>query len=113
MLTFYRLEYSFNNLEFKEYFSVKETTCGYWIVPIYYESYYNKKEELENIKWKWIPKESRKRFAYPTKEEAIRNFETRTKKYIKILKARLEMAELKLYYLNDIKDKICKQKLNL
>lgn len=41
----------------------EETNCGYWI-----SSGWNAK------KWKWVSKTSRRRFAYPTKEEAVESF---------------------------------------
>jgi len=55
---------------------VKETPKGYWIGDWLFK--------------KWIPKDSKKRFAYPTKEEALNNFIIRTKKYIEIIKSRLD-----------------------
>jgi hypothetical protein len=72
-------------LELREYDLFKETPKGYWIG---YDKFY---------KWKkWIPKISRKRFAYPTKEEALNNFIKRTEKRIKILKWQLDSCEIGL-----------------
>lgn len=34
---------------------------------------------------KWIPKINKKRYAYPSKKDAIENYLKRTDKYIKIL----------------------------
>lgn len=60
-------------LELSEYDLYKETSKGYWI-------------GFDSLsKYKWIPKSSKKRFAYPTKQEALNNFIMRTKRRIKIL----------------------------
>ena len=50
-----------------EYSLYSETPKGYWI------SYWPDKK----TKWKWISKTSRKRFAYPTKAEALESFRQR------------------------------------
>ena len=42
---------------------------------------------------KYVRKTGRKRFAYPTKEEALINFKTRTDRCIKILKGYLFKAQ--------------------
>jgi len=110
VLTFYRLEARSNGaLIFREFISEKETEKGYWIVPDYYTNYYQ--ENNYNLaQWKWIPKDSKKRFAYPTKQEAIINYEKRTNKYIQILEEKLKKAKFGLYELNTIKEKLCLQK---
>lgn len=56
---------------------LKETPKGYWV--------------RHNMYWKkWVSKDGRKRFAYPTKAEALFNFKKRKEKQQKILKARLD-----------------------
>ena len=71
---------------------VKETPKGYWI------SYdHNYKEEVPWMKKRWVSKTTRKRYAYPTKEEALENYKARKNRQIKILKSRLEVA-LKISY---------------
>ena len=62
-------------LELRTFEMVKETPKGYWI-SLYGLSYSKKR---------WISKTSRKRFAYPTEEEALRNFIYRCKYRSKIL----------------------------
>lgn len=55
---------------------IKETPKGYWI--------------RDHIYWKrWVSKDGRKRYAYPTKAEALNNFKLRKEKQQKILKSRL------------------------
>lgn len=59
---------------------IKETPKGYWI--------------RDHVYWKkWVSKDGRKRYAYPTKAEALVNFKLRKEKQRKILKARLDEVE--------------------
>ena len=69
----------------KEFVSEKETPKGYWIRPLV-GGYFG-------IREKWIPKVSRKRYAYPTKEEALESFILRKKRQIQYLKNQLYFAE--------------------
>lgn len=72
-----------------KYKVLKETPCGYWI-------------ELYHCSWddkfgrKWVPKNTRKRFAYPTKEEALTSFIARKKRQIAILEGQLTDARIAL-----------------
>lgn len=81
-------------LNLTTYDLLKETEKGYWI------GY----KDLQCFK-KWIPKKSKKRYAYPTKEEAITNFISRTKKRIKILEWQLECCKITLNYAENTKFK--------
>lgn len=63
---------------------VRETPKGYWITDEY--KIYNK----------WVPKQSTKRFAYPTPIEAIINFKKRTEKRLKIAQHIVDVCELAL-----------------
>lgn len=65
-----------------EYKLMRETPKGYWIGHIW-----------DTKPFKWISKTSRKRFAYPTKEEALNGFLIRTKRRIEILKSQIYQAE--------------------
>ena len=74
------------HLQINEYDLLKETPKGYWIG---YESL-NKNlavsSKIDRYTWKkWVSKTSRKRFAYPTEEEALENYTKRTEKRLKIL----------------------------
>jgi len=76
---------------------VKETPKGYWI------DWWGEK--------KWVSKTAKKRWAYPTKNEAKINFVARKNRQIEILTYRLKDAKDALYYADiDIKldDKINK-----
>ena len=64
-------------LELRTYDLIKETEKGYWIG---YKGFSFKK---------WIPKKSKKRYAYPIKEEALQNFIARTKCRANILKRQI------------------------
>jgi hypothetical protein len=84
-----------NNPKLKlfEYDLIRETPKGYWIGSKGFTAGY-----------KWVPRESKKRYAYPTEEEALVNYIMRTKRRIKILghqlddcKVGLELAEKKFY----------------
>lgn len=60
---------------------VKETPKGYWI------------RRNDSLKRKWIPKESKKRYAYPDKVSALENLKRRTEHYIWHLNIRLSIAK--------------------
>ena len=82
---FYRYRFSTYHcgcsLDLIIYHSIKETQHGYWITDSDVFTFTDSKY----IDKHWISKTSRKRFAYPTKKEAITNFVKRTEKRIKIL----------------------------
>ena len=61
---------------------VSHTKCGYWV-----DIYGHKK---------WVSNSSKKRFAYPTKAEAIKSFRARKNRQIVILKAQIEHCEAAL-----------------
>ena len=75
-----------------EYILKRETPAGYWIGWKYTDKPY-----------KWIPKVSKKRFAYPTKEEALTNLIKRTQFRKRILNAQLRTCELVIEKANKIK----------
>ncbi|GAF74252.1 unnamed protein product [marine sediment metagenome] len=71
---------------------VRETPKGYWISanPNYKENTYSK---LYRYRKRWISKTSRKRYAYPTQEEAMVSFVARKRRQVGIYQERLEQAE--------------------
>lgn len=71
-------------LELRAYDLLKETEKGYWIG---YKGFSFKK---------WIPKKSKRRYAYPTKEEALKNFITRTKRRVNILQRQIECCKISI-----------------
>jgi hypothetical protein len=78
---FHPTKYIDVHLESEEWFLVKETPKGYWITDKY------------GIFKKWISKTSRKRYAYPTKEEALKSYMIRKKIHIEILQKKLDIAK--------------------
>lgn len=87
---FYRFEdvhYEDGTRVFKrEYSFIKETPCGYWIED------HSWPFELSNQRW-WVSKTSRKRFAYPSEEQAIESFVARKRQHIRYTKMRLVRAK--------------------
>lgn len=61
---------------------IKVTEKGYWI------------NDLASLGNKWVSGTSRKRFAYPTKEEAFENFKKRSERCAKIQEAQLSRTRL-------------------
>ena len=62
---------------------LRPTPKGFWIVPA--------NLPMETFK-KWVSKESKKRFAYPTKEEAQENYIKRTERRIEILEWQMDVS---------------------
>lgn len=67
-------------INFDEYEITKETPKGYWIEDFI-------------IGKKWVSKTARKRFAYPTKQEALEGFIKRSERYASILSDRLNSVQ--------------------
>jgi hypothetical protein len=71
-----------------EYYVTKETPKGYHIFSFPFRT--------------WVSKTAKKRFAYPTKEEALMSFKLRKTRQISILKTHLDQAEQALIEGNKI-----------
>ena len=82
-------------LELSIYNMLAETPKGYWIG-------YGKIDGLHN-RFKWVSKTARKRFAYPTKEEALHNFIKRTEKRLSILEYQAISCKVGLSLANKVK----------
>lgn len=85
-------------LVLQTYKLTKETPKGYWI------NYGFTYGEHLRIHSRWVSKTARKRFAYPTKQEALDNYIARTNRRISILKGQLRFSQLaltKAYNLNN------------
>lgn len=74
-------------IELQRYRLIKETPKGYWISQCWDKKPYFKR---------WISKTSRKRYAYPTKAEALQNYIKRTERRIKIMKRQVWACEIAL-----------------
>ena len=68
----------------------KETPKGYWIG---YGSY---APSMLHGNSRWVAKSGKKRYAYPTKKEALMSFFKRKKQQVRILKNQLRTAETAL-----------------
>lgn len=77
----------------REYVSLQETPKGYWIG--HRENYFGWK--------KWVSKTSKRRFAYPTQEEALQNYLKRTERSIKIMTNFIEYQKVALHKAKEIK----------
>lgn len=73
----------------REYNLHKETPKGYWI------GWGHSDYGLQSHS-RWVSKTARKRFAYPTKEQALLNYVKRTERRVGILKAQLRASEVAL-----------------
>jgi hypothetical protein len=84
-----RPSYSIPNstLVLEEYNLYKETPKGYWI----HRGMWGVHKIRSDCKW--IPKDSKRRFAYPTKKEALNSFIIRQKYKIKILSYQVENSK--------------------
>jgi len=71
---------------------VAETPKGYWL------TYWGHSKDV------WVSKDSMKRWAYPTKKEAICGFLKRKRKYIRILKHQLQKTEMAIPIAEEILD---------
>jgi hypothetical protein len=76
-MQFYRYANYGDEIILETYNLHRETPKGYWITQQYW------------IKNKWINKTSTKRFAYPTKEEALESFKKRKYRQRIILNSQL------------------------
>lgn len=61
---------------------IRETPKGYWID--------------DNIREKWVSKTAKKRYAYPSKEEAMKSFLARKKRQSITLKTQVKVAKASL-----------------
>jgi hypothetical protein len=100
-MNFYRAEYVFTgyycdltdtvgrhncricHILYAEFILDKETPKGYWIVPFPYGG-----------KRKWISKTAKKRYAYPTKSEALGSLLRRKLREISLCKQKIIDAEI-------------------
>lgn len=76
-------------LELRVYNLYKETPKGYWIG---YGSYLGL-----HYKGIWVSKTTKKRYAYPTKGEALMNYKLRTEKRLKILNYQATSCNITLH----------------
>jgi hypothetical protein len=79
---------------------IRETPKGYWIgLTGINESFFKK----------WVSKTSKKRYAYPTKKEALINFKHRTDIRYNILSRQISCLEIVKRKINDLENEIEKR----
>ena len=66
---------------------IKETPCGWWIIQ-QWGDWCTPDEDK-----RWVSKIARKRYAYPTKEEAMISFTARKTRQLSFLKAQTSYVE--------------------
>jgi len=93
-------------VHFETYHVLKETDCGYWI-GLYPRDSKHVEEDMKNpyIWKKWVSKNGRKRFAYPTKKEALESFIIRKRRQIGHAEKQKLFAERSLYKAEQIAKK--------
>jgi hypothetical protein len=74
-------------IELRTYNLHKETPKGYWI------GYGHYAPDMLRGNSTWVSKTAKKRYAYPSKQEALTNYIKRTEKRIGILKSQLQECE--------------------
>ncbi len=93
-MKFYRYQDNFlqtsPRVDLLEYVLIKETLKGYWIKRDF------EKYAFYGGKTRWVSKTARKRFAYPSKEEALENYLSRKKRQVFILSTKVKEAEFLL-----------------
>lgn len=82
-------------IELMTYNLHKETPKGYWIG-------YGHPDEIHGDS-RWVSKTTKKRYAYPTKAEAMNNYIKRTERRIKILESHLLKSKYGLMNAKSIK----------
>jgi hypothetical protein len=95
--------YGYAHIELSLYVLLRETPCGYWIAPKWAVNRCSITKEKYK---KWISKDSKKRFAYPTKKEALQNFEKRKLRQIWWGEYNTERAKSALSELSSIREKL-------
>jgi hypothetical protein len=80
-----------NNVYYQEFAVLRLTPKGYWIFTGMWHGDVPTGE-------KWVSNESRKRYAHPTKEQALEAFIYRKKRYMSILQSRLARVDEVLWF---------------
>ena len=92
-----------------KYKTVKEMPCGYWFIRDYdYDRYMRAQDEEDKllpsyIKVRWVSKTARKRYCYPTQEEALVNLIKRKQRQIFLLELQLTNAKQALKTAEEMK----------
>lgn len=82
--------YRFDNNWMREFQVLSHTKCGVWIKVEYWDFFPSKPYTEKNLK-KFVMSPAIKRWACPTKQEALDSFKARKEKQIKILEQKIQM----------------------
>jgi hypothetical protein len=80
-------------ISYEVWYPAKKTPCGTWLV---------------HAPWKrprWQRNDAKVKFAWPTKEEALRSLIKRTERYEQLLNLRMAQVQLRLRVLEDLLEK--------
>jgi len=82
-----------------EFEVIRETEKGYWFV----ESWLNNKafESMVERSKRWVLKDARKRYCYPSKDEAWESYVIRKRKQLGHLKRQFNWAQQRVAYLDE------------
>jgi len=80
------------HIEFDEFRVTAATPKGVWIS--HPRVFYSEDLKKEYAKWKWVSNTSRKRYAYPTKKEAMNSLLMRKYRHIAILRSKVKDFEI-------------------
>lgn len=69
---------------------LQETPRGYWVIESYQAMW---PAEIQEKKRRWVSKDSRKRYCYPSKEQAWESFKIRCQWRVTHLERQLEVAK--------------------
>lgn len=97
---YYKSQLPNPKLVVRKYDLLKETPKGYWIgfgLPDIFPI------DLSNTWKKWVSKTSRKKYAYPTEQEALINFIKRSEIRAKILRHQLHSCEIGINLAKNLK----------
>ena len=87
--THYRLESSLWEtgvvVTTREFYPIKKTVCGYWVVEKYYLAWMTFDQLKKRKLLKWVSNNSHKRYCYPTLELALTSFKRRKEVYLNLL----------------------------
>lgn len=89
----YGMRFPDTDLRLYTFSLVKETPKGYWIIQ----------NDWFQPRKRWVSKTAKKRYAYPTKQEALTSFIKRKQRYIKILEHKIMSNEAALNVAKQLK----------
>lgn len=100
-MIFYRYEDMFYEsgpkIDLLKFEMIRETPKGWWISPYYPFGWYEYDERR-----RWVSKTAVRRYAYPTKKEALHNYRMRKIRQMGILRAKLADAKALFALINNV-----------